>query len=62
MGWLASTVDVDFVMRPEDDALLRAIPSLKDGLQVNVEMASPADFIPVPAGEAVAALWTDEDG
>ncbi|MGH8594400.1 MAG: hypothetical protein ACREV3_11235 [Gammaproteobacteria bacterium] len=25
MGWRASTIDVDFVMRPEDDALLRAI-------------------------------------
>src|SRR5690242_11781488 len=26
MGWRSSTVDVDVVMRPEDDALLRAIP------------------------------------
>lgn len=50
MGWRASTIDVDFVMRPEDDALLRAIPSLKERLRINVEMASPADFIPVPPG------------
>ena len=49
-GWRATTIDVDFVMRPEDDALLRAIPALKESLQINVEMASPADFIPVPAG------------
>ncbi len=50
MGWRASTIDVDFVMRPEDDALLRAIPSLKERLRINVKMASPADFIPVPPG------------
>ncbi|HET7600308.1 MAG TPA: hypothetical protein VFK09_08435, partial [Gemmatimonadales bacterium] len=36
--------------RPDDDALLRAIPALKDELQTNVELASPLDFIPVPPG------------
>ena len=50
MGWRASTVDVDLVMRPEDDTLLRAIPGLKNTLKINVELASPADFIPVPPG------------
>jgi hypothetical protein len=49
-GWRESTVDVDFVVRPEDDALLRALPSLKDTLNVNLELASPLDFIPVPEG------------
>jgi hypothetical protein len=37
-------------MQPESDAMLRAIPSLKDRLQVNVELASPDQFIPVPPG------------
>jgi hypothetical protein len=50
LGWRATTIDVDLVMRPEDDTLLRAIPSLKDELQINVELASPLDFIPVPPG------------
>ena len=27
-----------------------SIPSLKERLRINVEMASPADFIPVPPG------------
>jgi hypothetical protein len=49
-GWGASTVDVDLVMQPDDDALFRAIPRLKETLQVNVETASPLDFIPVPPG------------
>ncbi|MFN2567317.1 MAG: DUF6036 family nucleotidyltransferase [Gemmatimonadaceae bacterium] len=50
LGWRATTVDVDFVMRPEDEEILRALPALKEALQVNLEIASPADFIPVPAG------------
>lgn len=50
VGWRASTVDVDMVVRPEDDALLRALPALKESLRMNVELASPADFIPVPPG------------
>jgi hypothetical protein len=50
MGWRDSTVDVDMVVRPDDDALLRAIPALKESLGMNVELASPADFIPVPVG------------
>jgi hypothetical protein len=32
---------------PEQDDVLRAIPQLKDRLRINVELASPADFIPV---------------
>jgi len=50
VGWRSSTVDIDLVMRPESDAMLRAIPSLKERLQVNVELASPDQFIPVPPG------------
>lgn len=49
-GWRTSTIDVDFVMRPENAALLRAVPALKERLAVNVELASPLDFIPVPPG------------
>ena len=49
-GWRDATIDVDLQLVPEHDALLRAIPALKDSLQINVELASPADFIPVPAG------------
>lgn len=50
LGWRQTTVDIDLVIQPEDEALLRAIPGLKESLGVNVEFASPADFIPVPEG------------
>jgi hypothetical protein len=49
-GWRPSTIDIDLTLVPEDDALLRAIPKLKEALQVNVELAGPADFIPVAPG------------
>lgn len=49
-GWRATTIDVDLVMRPESDAMLRAIPALKERLRLNVELASPDQFIPVPPG------------
>jgi hypothetical protein len=45
-GWRDSTVDVDVKLVPDSDAILRAIPALKERLQINVELASPADFVP----------------
>lgn len=50
MGWRASTIDVDIKIVPDSDRLLRVIPHLKEVLRINVELASPADFIPVPEG------------
>jgi hypothetical protein len=50
LGWRESTIDVDILLVPETDRLLRAIRELKDELRINVELASPADFIPVPEG------------
>ena len=45
-GWRATTVDVDLRFEPEDDALLRALPALKERLAINIELASPPDFVP----------------
>src|SRR5947209_11049266 len=45
-GWREATVDVDLRFEPEADELLRALPALKESLGVNVELASPPDFIP----------------
>jgi hypothetical protein len=45
-GWRESTVDLDLRFEPEDDRLLRELPILKESLGVNIELASPLDFIP----------------
>lgn len=51
LGWRESTIDVDLkLVGEESDRLLRAIPRLKEELQLNVELAAPDDFIPVPPG------------
>lgn len=53
VGWRATTIDVDLKIVPETDQLLQAIPPLKERLHINVELASPADFIPeLPRWEA----------
>ncbi len=48
--WRDSTIDIALKLVPEDDLLLRAIPELKESLQINVELAAPSDFIPVQDG------------
>jgi hypothetical protein len=45
-GWRASTVAIDIKLLPPSDRILRAIPNLKETLHINVELASPADFLP----------------
>lgn len=46
MGWRDATVDIDLKFDPETDELLRALPEIKERLDVNVELAAPSDFIP----------------
>lgn len=49
-GWRSSTIDVDILMIPEDDQVFRSLPALKESLELNIELASPADFIPEVPG------------
>jgi len=46
-GWRGTTVDVDLRIEPELDEVLRRLVELKERLSINVELASPADFVPV---------------
>ena len=48
-GWRATTIDVDVKFVPDRDEFYRALPELKEQLHLNVELASPVDFIPVRA-------------
>jgi hypothetical protein len=49
-GWRETTIDVDIKLIPDRDEFLREIPRLKEELNLNVELAAPSDFIPLPAG------------
>ena len=46
MGWRETTVDIDFSFVPERDEVYRALPELKESLHLNLELASPAQFLP----------------
>ena len=50
VGWRNATVDIDVLFAPKNDQLLRAIPDLKELLEVNVELAFPGHFVPMPGG------------
>jgi hypothetical protein len=41
---------------------LRAIPALKESLNINVELASPADFMPVKAGWEDRSPFVAQEG
>jgi hypothetical protein len=45
-GWRASTVDIDVRFEPDSNEALTKIRDLKNELSVNVELASPLDFLP----------------
>lgn len=49
-GWRDTTVDIDLRFDPELDELFRALPILKEKLEVNIELAAPSDFIPPVPG------------
>jgi Nucleotidyltransferase of unknown function (DUF6036) len=45
-GWRESTVDIDVRFEPDSDAALTKVRDLKEQLSLNVELASPLDFLP----------------
>lgn len=62
LGWRRSTIDVDIRLVPESDVLLRAIQRIKEDLEINVELAAPDDFIPVPSGWEGRSLFAAREG
>jgi hypothetical protein len=61
-GWRTSTIDVDIKLLPDQDAVFRAIPKLKESLALNVELAAPDDFIPVRDGWAERCPFITREG
>ncbi len=61
-GWRENTLDVDFKFEPEREELLRALENLKEELSINVELAYPGDFIPMPPGWQDRSLFIASEG
>jgi hypothetical protein len=49
-GWRPTTADVDLVFEPDSGSLYAAIAEAKERLDIYVEIASPAHFLPELAG------------
>lgn len=62
IGWRGSTVDVDLVFFPEDEGIFNRIPAAKEAVPVNIELASPFDFVPTPAGWEERSLYAFTEG
>ena len=61
-GWRPTTIDVDLRIEPETDDLTKHLPELKVRLGINVELASPLDFLPEPAGWRDASPFVVQEG
>ena len=50
IGWREMTMDVDLKPDPEPEGIFDALARLKEEIEINIELASPDDFIPALDG------------
>jgi hypothetical protein len=62
LGWRETTIDIDLKMVPELDEVLRKLPKLKEDLQLNIELASPDDFVPALPGWEERSTYIGREG
>ena len=62
IGWRSTTIDIDLCIVPERDDLLRAVPELKESLNINVELAAPSHFLPELPGWQERSPFIDREG
>lgn len=62
LGWRETTIDVDLKIVPEADEILRKLPQLKEELHLNIELASPDDFVPALPGWEERSKYIGREG
>ncbi|HKV34141.1 MAG TPA: DUF6036 family nucleotidyltransferase [Pyrinomonadaceae bacterium] len=62
LGWRETTIDIDLKIVPELDEILRKLPKLKEDLQLNIELASPDDFVPALPGWEERSSYIGREG
>jgi predicted HicB family RNase H-like nuclease len=62
LGWRDSTVDIDLKAVPDRDDILRQLSALKERLEINIELASPDDFIPELPGWQDRSQFLRQEG
>jgi hypothetical protein len=61
-GWREATIDVDIKPDPEPPGLFQAIAALKESLDLNIELASPDQFIPTLPGWRERSIFIAQHG
>jgi hypothetical protein len=61
-GWRSTTIDVDIKPDPEPPGLFEAIATIKEELDINVELASPDQFIPPLPGWRERSIFIGQFG
>jgi hypothetical protein len=62
IGWRSSTVDIDIRLDPEPPGIFQAIAKLKQELDINIELASPQDFLPQLPGWRDRSIFIGRQG
>lgn len=62
LGWRDSTIDIDLKTIPDRDDILRELSALKERLEINIELASPGDFIPELPGWQERSQFVRQEG
>ena len=62
LGWRSSTVDIDIRLDPEPPGIFQAIAKIKQELNINIELASPQDFLPPLPGWRDRSLFIGKHG
>jgi hypothetical protein len=62
LGWRDATIDIDLKIVPEIDEALRKLPQIKEDLELNVELASPDDFVPALPGWEERSTYIRSEG
>ena len=61
-GFRETTVDIDLSVVPDSDSVYRALPAIKESLNVNVELAAPDHFIPEVPGWRERSIFIAQQG
>jgi hypothetical protein len=62
LGWREATLDVDLKADPEPSGFFEALPRLKNKFDINIELASPEDFVPALPGWLERSVFIAKHG
>lgn len=62
LGFRESTVDVNLTFEPEHEEMFKLIKAFRDDLNINIELTSPAHFIPELEGSEARHVFIEDNG